>query len=253
MIEQLQQFIAEQPHSYLFVTLSGAHLYGFPSEDSDFDLRGVHILPLEQVIGLNSPKDTIESNQERYGMKLDIVTYDAKKFFQLLLQNNGNALENLYSPLVIYTTPEHETLKEIAQGNITKYDSNHYLGFARSKWQRFAKEEPYLVKDLLYVFRVLLTGIHLMQTGEIQSNLPQLNEVFQLQFIDELIDKKKNEGELSFLDIVDLNYLTHEYARLSNHLEEARNKTHLPDKATNRQELHDFLLHLRLRNAQSLL
>jgi hypothetical protein len=28
----------EQPHPLLFVTISGAHLYGFPSPDSDFDL-----------------------------------------------------------------------------------------------------------------------------------------------------------------------------------------------------------------------
>ena len=34
------------PYPLLFATISGAHLYGFPSPDSDFDLRGVHLLPL---------------------------------------------------------------------------------------------------------------------------------------------------------------------------------------------------------------
>jgi uncharacterized protein len=28
------------PYPLLFATISGAHLYGFPSPDSDFDLRG---------------------------------------------------------------------------------------------------------------------------------------------------------------------------------------------------------------------
>jgi uncharacterized protein len=37
--------IASQPYPLLFATISGAHLYGFPSPDSDYDLRGVHILP----------------------------------------------------------------------------------------------------------------------------------------------------------------------------------------------------------------
>jgi hypothetical protein len=35
----------EQPHPLVFATVSGAHLYGFPSPDSDWDLRGVHVLP----------------------------------------------------------------------------------------------------------------------------------------------------------------------------------------------------------------
>ena len=41
-------------HRYplLFATISGAHLYGFPSLNSDWDLRGVHILPAERVLGL---------------------------------------------------------------------------------------------------------------------------------------------------------------------------------------------------------
>ncbi|HYE75664.1 MAG TPA: nucleotidyltransferase domain-containing protein, partial [Blastocatellia bacterium] len=50
--ERLQAVIAEQEYPLLFMTISGAHLYGFPSPDSDYDLRGVHILPVHEVIGL---------------------------------------------------------------------------------------------------------------------------------------------------------------------------------------------------------
>ena len=44
-----------------FVTVSGAHLYGFPSPDSDFDLRGVHVLPVRDVVGLylNPPERAV--------------------------------------------------------------------------------------------------------------------------------------------------------------------------------------------------
>ena len=44
----------------LFVTVSGAHLYGFPSSDSDVDLRGCHQLPLRDVVGLALPNQTLE-------------------------------------------------------------------------------------------------------------------------------------------------------------------------------------------------
>jgi hypothetical protein len=36
----------------LFATISGAHLYGFPSPDSDYDMRGVHLLPAGEALGL---------------------------------------------------------------------------------------------------------------------------------------------------------------------------------------------------------
>jgi hypothetical protein len=42
---RLAGIAARQPYPLLFATVSGAHLYGFPSPDSDWDLRGVHVLP----------------------------------------------------------------------------------------------------------------------------------------------------------------------------------------------------------------
>ena len=57
---RLQEAAAEQPYPFLFVTISGAHLYGFPSPDSDYDLRGAHILPLSVVVGLDPNPETVE-------------------------------------------------------------------------------------------------------------------------------------------------------------------------------------------------
>ncbi len=48
----LTPVVAEQPDPLLFATVSGAHLYGFPSRDSDVDLRGVHLLPAADLVGL---------------------------------------------------------------------------------------------------------------------------------------------------------------------------------------------------------
>jgi hypothetical protein len=49
-------------HAYplLLATISGAHLYGFPSPDSDYDLRGVHILPASEAVGLLPKRETVE-------------------------------------------------------------------------------------------------------------------------------------------------------------------------------------------------
>jgi hypothetical protein len=71
----------------------------------------------------------------------------------LLMKKNGYVLEQLFSPLVVHTTPEHTELKEIAQGCVTKHHSHHYLGFTETQWKLFLKESPRRVKPLLCVYR----------------------------------------------------------------------------------------------------
>jgi hypothetical protein len=239
--------VAKQPYPLLFVTISGAHLYGFPSPDSDYDLRGIHILPLPEVIGLKLGRETIEISNLHEGLEIDLVTHDIKKFFGLLLKNNGYVLEQLYSPLLVHQTPESEELKNITKGCITCHHSHHYLGFARTQWRLFEKEDPPRVKPLLYVYRVLLTGIHLMQTGVIEANLITLNEKFQLPYLNDLIDAKLMGAEKAVLQSTDLTFHRQEYDRLCQVLEVASQNSHLPDKASAQPALHDLLVRLRLK------
>src|ERR1700686_4835099 len=90
---RLHRIVSAHPYPLLFATISGAHLYGFPSADSDFDLRGVHLLPLEQVVGLNPGDETVEKSGVHDGIEVDLVIHDAKKFFKLMLKKNGYVLE----------------------------------------------------------------------------------------------------------------------------------------------------------------
>ncbi len=111
--EKLKKIASEHPFPLVFATVSGAHLYGFPSNDSDYDLRGVHVLPLRDVVGLDAGRETIQVEEIRENLELDLVTHDAKKFFNLMLKKNGYVLEQLFSPLIVQTSPEHEELKSI--------------------------------------------------------------------------------------------------------------------------------------------
>jgi predicted nucleotidyltransferase len=242
----LNKIVKEQPYPLLFATISGAHLYGFPSPDSDFDLRGVHVLPVRDVIGLNLPRETIEVSGMYDGIEMDLVTHDAKKFFSLLLKKNGYVLEQLFSPLVVHTTPEHEELKAIAKGCITRHHAHHYFGFAETQWKLFEKENPRRVKPLLYVYRVLLTGIHLMRTGEIEANLVRLNESARLSYIDELVRRKLSGPEQSVLDDADLPFHQSEYEGLRGELQSAFDTSTLPENPTAQGALSDLLVRLRL-------
>jgi uncharacterized protein len=242
----LSTMVEEQPYPLLFATVSGAHLYGFPSPDSDYDLRGVHLLPLREVIGLNRRNETVQASVIREGKEIDLVTHDAEKFFRLLLKKNGYVLEQLFSPLVVHTTPSHETLKQIASTCITRYHAHHYLGFAQNQWRLFSKEEPRRVKPLLYVFRVLLTGIFLMRTGTIEANLVTLNEEFRLPYLPDLITRKLEGAEKSVLSGADWTFLEGEYHKWLGELEFAYHASTLPEEPQGQPALHELLISLRL-------
>lgn len=245
---RLHRITAAQPYPLLFATISGAHLYGFPSPDSDFDLRGAHILPLPKVVGLDLKDETVECSRIIEGLEMDIVSHDVTKFFGLLLKKNGYVLEQLYSPLIVQAMPEHEELKEIAKGCITRHHSHHYLGFVETQWNLFSKESPRRVKPLLYVYRVLLTGIWLMRTGQVEANLVTLNEIFKLPYVDDLIARKLAGPEQGALEDADMELHQREYTRLEAELQAAHENSTLremPDESA-RAALNDLLVRIRL-------
>ncbi|MEX0713397.1 MAG: nucleotidyltransferase domain-containing protein [Pirellulales bacterium] len=244
---RLARQIESHPYPLLFATISGAHLYGFPSPDSDYDLRGAHVLPLEEVVGLQTGPETVAKSGVQDGLEIDLVTHDVKKFFELLLKKNGYVLEQVFSPLVVHTSPEHAELKLLAAGCITRHHAHHYFGFAATQWKLFQKENPPRVKPLLYVYRVLLTGIHLMKTGRIEANLPQLNESARLPFIDALIRQKTKSTEQAALTEVDLEFHRGQYEQLRTELQAAFEATSLPETPTTAAALSDLLVRLRLR------
>lgn len=243
--QRLLKIIDEQPFPLVFATLSGAHLYGFPSPDSDFDLRGVHVLPLKQVVGLDEGQETIQVEKIQDGLEIDLVTHDASKFFGLLLKKNGYVLEQLFSPIVLRDSPEFYELREIARTCITRHHSHHYFGFAATEMKLFLKSEQPRVKPLLYIYRVLLTGINLMQTGEIEANLVKLNEKFKLAFLPELIEQKLTGKEKGELQNADLEFHKQEYERLRGELQTAYEKSDLPETPSGKTALNDLLVRLR--------
>ncbi|MDB5351520.1 MAG: putative nucleotidyltransferase [Planctomycetota bacterium] len=247
---RLRDEVARHPYPLIFATISGAHLYGFPSPDSDYDLRGCHVLPVSEVVGLDEGRETVESSMIDGGFELDLVTHDARKFFGLLLKKNGYVLEQLYSPLIVHTTPEYEELKAIGRGCITRHHSHHYFGFAETQWRLFEKESPRRVKPLLYVYRVLLTGIHLMRTGEVAANLVRQNDEARLGHVDDLIARKLAGPERSAIDDEDVSFHRGEYERFRAVLEAAHQASTLPEGPSARPALNDLLVRLRMQSAR---
>ncbi|MGW1610189.1 nucleotidyltransferase domain-containing protein [Streptomyces sp. NPDC002285] len=247
----LTPVVAEQPDPVLFATVSGAHLYGFPSRDSDVDLRGVHLLPAADLVGLREPDETRSRMWVRDGVEMDLVTHDLRKFVRLMLRRNGYVLEQLLSPLVVHTTDAHRELAELAPGVLTGHHAHHYRGFAGTQWRLFEKTGE--LKPLLYTFRVLLTGIHLMRSGEVQPHLPTLvgevasdGEADAPGYLPELIAAKA-EQEHGPADVEHARVAA-DVERLHGVLDEAQAASALPDAPSAFDALHALVVRTRLES-----
>lgn len=239
--------VAHQGPEPIFATISGAHLYGFASPDSDVDLRGAFLLSARELLGLHPPDETL-TIEDKTTLDLDWVAHDLRKFARLMTNHNGYVLEQLYSPLVVLTTPAHDELLRLGKGCITRPTVRHYQGFARGRRKRLAEPDP-TVKHLLYAYRVLLSGIHLMQCGEVVANIQVLNERFRLTEVDELVARKRAGAE--HMALAERDHLVHGafLDRLERQLQEAYDGSHLPEEPKSAAELDRFVVDLRLRAA----
>ncbi len=241
-VEALRKLVEGQQYAPLFVTISGAHLYGFPSPDSDVDLRGAHLLPLRQVVGLDLPDQTVERKLDLSGTEVELVSHDLGKYLRLLAKNNGYLLEQIFSPLIVMGQGFLEELRPLARRCITRHHYHHYRGFIATQRKLLDKQQVKIVKTELYAYRVLLTGIHLLRTGEVEANLARLAVEYQRPFLNELIAQKREEKGAA----PDLDWAFHDaqLGELEDRLEREHQESTLPEER-DRQGLNELLVRWR--------
>jgi uncharacterized protein len=234
------------PEKFLFVTISGAHLYGFPSADSDIDLRGAHILSREDFLRLSEPDETYESAGTIVdGIEVDCVSHDLKKYLRLLTKKNGYVLEQIFSPLVVFDGGQLEELRTLARGAMTRHVVHHYKGFFQTQEKLSLKDPAPTAKAVLYLFRVVMTGLHLLRTGEVEANILKLNEIYRLPFIPDLVARKTGGTEKGRLQPGEFQTLLNAAKALEAQLDRASESSHLPETVQNLPALDDFLLRMR--------
>nr|WP_296076312.1 nucleotidyltransferase domain-containing protein [uncultured Actinoplanes sp.] len=236
------------PYPLVFATVSGAHLYGFASIDSDLDLRAAHVLPAAEVVGLRTGPETVQHTGVRDGVELDVVSHDLLKFARLLTSRNGYVLEQLLSPLIVVTTSVHADLKALAGGLVTRHHAHHYLGFAAGQQKLYTTTGR--LKPALYTLRVLLTGIHLMRTGHIETDLRLLGT--GVPYVPDLIAAKEHAEHAPLPDGA-ARHLNTDIPRLRAELETARDSSPLPEHLDPAavEALHDLVVRTRLNTTIS--
>jgi predicted nucleotidyltransferase len=111
-------------HKILFKCIVGSQAQGTSTPQSDIDIKGIYIQNMDDIITFDYEEYVEVSKDESY--------YEIKRFIELLLSANPNAIEILFSPedCVIETTPQFKLLQEHKNIFLTKKCYNTFAGYA---------------------------------------------------------------------------------------------------------------------------
>ena len=151
-----------------------------------------------------------------------------------MLAGNGNFLERVLGRLVTQGSPLLDELRPLVRRSLSRRAHKHYRGFAHSQL-RLADAEP-TAKKLLYVLRTTLTGIHLLETGELETDLTRL-----MPDAAPLIERKRS-GERVAVDRALLEEWRPRIDALFARLDGARDASPLPEDPPNTSEMRDWLV-----------
>lgn len=235
------------PGRVLLCGITGSHYYGFASPDSDLDLKGIHLAPIRQLLGLGRPPETFDRIEAFEGRECDITLTEARSALDLLLRGNGNMLERVMTPYQLVDTAELAELRALALAGLSRRFFRHYQGFFRGTCREHERAERPTAKGLLYAYRVALTGIHLLRTGELVADLRETAPQHGYEGAIELIAIKQAGIEHGAVTAeIDARH-REAWARLASDLEEAHATSPLPEQPANAAEVSEWLCELRLR------
>jgi predicted nucleotidyltransferase len=240
MAHVLQEEEARREH--VVVYLSGAHAYGFPSPDSDLDLKAIHVAKTVDLLGFEVPAPTVDRAEIIDGVEIDYTSNELAHALSGVLGGNGNFLERVLGRMVPYASPLLAELRPVVRRALSRRVHRHYRGFAQNQL-RFLEREP-SVKKLLYVLRTTLTGIHLLETGELEPDLTRVMDRYGLRDAASLVERKR-AGERVGLDTALLEEWRPRVGGLFERLDQAREKSSLPEVPANEGEVREWLLTVR--------
>lgn len=247
-LDRARRFLAAHPApgAILLCGVTGSHYYGFPSPDSDVDLKGIHLAPTRSVLGLDAPRETHDVLRVFEGVEHDLTTHEAGKALSLLARGNGNVLERILTPIQVIEGPDLEPLRELAKGAISKRFAPHYRGYFLGMCREHTQRETPRAKTLLYAYRVALTGVHLLRTGELRGDVLANAAEHGFEDVEELVRYKREHGEKGAIDpALDAEHRAR-WAALEGALEDALRASTLPDEPPNRPAMSEWLTERRL-------
>ncbi|OGQ22187.1 MAG: hypothetical protein A2138_08120 [Deltaproteobacteria bacterium RBG_16_71_12] len=236
--------------SLVALALSGAHAYGFPSPDSDLDLKAIHLVPIRALVGLRGPPTPPEHTEIFEGREMDCSSHELGQAAQLLLKGNGNMLERVLARLPLVDTPLLEQLRVTTARNLSRRVHHHYRGFLHQVVKELEQEAAAAVrkaKRFLYAYRVALTGVHALLEGDIEPDVRVLAPRYGLAAEVDTLIVCKQSAELALLTEDAARPYQARLPRLFDLLDDAAAGSPLPESPAHADEMEQLVIDARLR------
>ena len=193
MREIIQQKLTEIENKHqvkiLYAVESGSRAWGFPSKDSDYDVRFIYIhLPQWYLAidpqGIGKKRDVIE---EPINDLLDISGWEITKALRLFRKNNPPLLEWLRSEIVYYQQYSFVDNIRSLESEVFYPNSmlHHYLNMAKNNYREYLQGTEVRIKKYFYVLRPILA----CQWIEKYNTAPPIS-------FHELLEDSLEEGDL---------------------------------------------------------
>ena len=205
------------PEGTFILGYMGSHSHGTyvpktdPNSIDDIDLMGVCVPPIECYIGLQNFEQLIHKEDE-----WDIVTYEARKYFRLLLKSNPNVMGLLWlrEQDYVHCSPIAKELIERRELFSSKNIYNSFTGCAYSQFHRMShyKFEGYMgakrkelvdrygydCKNAAHLIRLLRMGNEFLRTGILNVFREDAEELKQIKLGNWTLEKVKDEARKLF-------------------------------------------------------
>ncbi|QYR20997.1 nucleotidyltransferase domain-containing protein [Paenibacillus sp. sptzw28] len=204
ILQELSRIEQEEQVRILYACESGSRAWGFPSQDSDYDVRLIYIRPVEWYLSIFDKRDVIE---RPISDMLDINGWDLRKALNLFRKSNPPLLEWLQSPIRYeekYTVAEQ--IRRISPLTFSpKSCMYHYLNMAKGNYRDYLQGEHVKIKKYFYVLRPVLACEWIEQYGSmppmefdvlVDRLIPEDSELKRV--VQNLLVRKKAGEELDY-------------------------------------------------------
>jgi predicted nucleotidyltransferase len=151
--EYLEKLEREKDIEILLACETGSRAWGFPSPDSDYDVRIIYRHKTDWYLSLSEHKDSVDLMYD--DNLIDITGWDIRKALRLLYKSNASLIERIQSP-IIYKEKEG-FIKDIQEVASVLYSRKatifHYLGLCKRSLSEIDINNEYKLKKLFYALR----------------------------------------------------------------------------------------------------
>ncbi len=178
---------------------AGSRAWGFPSPNSDYDVRFVYIRDKKEYLRLEEIRDSIDAQQDEL---LDIEGWDLRRVLRMVYRSTPEVYEWFASPIIYRPTPEAEEIQKILpQYFSVKKCARNYLHTAALDFRTYFRDDEVWLVKYFYLLWQMLQAKWLLE----ESSIPHMlfEELVRLKldeewrdYILQLLQKKKISQEL---------------------------------------------------------